>query len=144
MPKIAWTSQLSVDHPLLDGTHREFIDRLGALEEAVANAPEQIAEVLAELIAHTEAHFAQEEAWMAHIGFQDGNCHAHEHRDVLELMRVVRERHSRAADVALVGQLVAAVDQWVSLHAPKHDAGLVNVMRIAGFEPAGAAPQAIA
>jgi hemerythrin len=135
MPTIAWNEALTLDHPHLDGTHREFIDRLGALEEAVANAPGQVTEVLDELLRHTETHFAQEEQWMAQIGFSDGNCHAGEHRDVLELMREVRRRHVVQADLPLVGQLVAAIDQWFAMHAPKHDAGLVQVMAQAGFDP---------
>jgi hemerythrin len=136
MPTIAWNPDLHLDHPGLDGTHREFIDRLGALEDAVANAPGDVIEVLDELLRHTREHFGQEELWMAQIGFSDGNCHAGEHRDVLELMQEVRRRHAAQADLPLVGQLVTAIDQWFSLHAPKHDAGLVQVMRDAGFDPA--------
>jgi hemerythrin-like metal-binding protein len=136
MPALAWSDALSLHQPQMDDTHQDFVALLGAVEAAV-NAPRD--ELLAHLdrfIAHTEAHFGQEDAWMAAIGFQPGNCHARQHVEVLELMREVRRRAADEGQVELVGRLVPALAEWFVPHAQAMDGGLALVMAETGFDVA--------
>lgn len=136
MPTIAWNAAHDLNQPVMDRTHHEFVDRLGALQDAVANAPHEAEDVLVELIRHTEVHFAQEEQWMKALGFADENCHAMQHTSVLEVMREALRRHRTQADLQLLGVLVQALDEWFAIHAPSQDAGLAAVMAEQGFDPA--------
>lgn len=136
MPTIAWSPELDLHQPEMDTTHRGFIDRLGALEEAVATAPHDTGPVLDELLRHTVEHFAQEERWMTAVGFAAANCHAAEHASVLQVMREAARRHAAEPDLALLRTLVAALDQWFGIHARSMDAGLSDSMTAAGFDPA--------
>jgi hemerythrin len=136
MPTIAWNPAHDLHQPVMDRTHHEFVDRLGALEEAVVGAADDTDQVLDELIRHTESHFAQEEQWMQQLGFADENCHSMQHRSVLEVMREAARRHRAQADLQLLGVLVQALDEWFAIHAPSQDAGLAAVMAEQGFDPA--------
>lgn len=138
MTALVWTDTLALHQPLMDDTHREFIALLGEVETAAQHA-DPVAAVSASLtrfVAHTEAHFGQEDAWMATIGFAATNCHATQHAQVLQLLREVQRRVQDDGNLALVGQLVPALAEWFVPHAQNMDGGLAQVMAATGFDPA--------
>lgn len=132
---LAWNPEHTLHQPQMDRTHHEFVDRLGALQDAVRRAPHEVDACLDELLRHTEAHFAQEEQWMLALGFAPENCHALQHASVLEVMREARRRHRAAQDLGLLETLIQALDEWFAVHAPSMDAGLALVMGEQGFDP---------
>ncbi len=137
MAALNWTDELALQHALMDDTHREFVDLLGDVEAAVQQpAPDAVTDSLARFVAHTEAHFAQEDAWMATIGFAPTNCHATQHAQVLQLLHEVQRRVRDDGNLALVGQLVPALAEWFVPHAQNMDGGLAQVMAATGFDPA--------
>lgn len=116
----------------MDETHDEFLAMLEALRatDAAAQLP-----LFERLIAHTEAHFAQEERWLQAVGFSARNCHAMQHGAVLDTLREVRQR-ARQGDLALIAQMVDALADWFPQHASSMDAGLAMHMREAGYDSA--------
>ncbi len=122
---LPWTAELQLQHEELDRTHEEFVDLLNALQAALGSA--QAPAAFDTLLAHTEAHFAMEEAWMAQLGFAPENCHSRQHRMVLELMREVATR--QLAEPELVERLVPALAEWFPQHATMMDAALVETLR---------------
>lgn len=61
MPLLEWSESLALGQSVMDETHREFVsllNRLGAAGDA------ELLACLDEFIAHTEAHFGRNEAWM--------------------------------------------------------------------------------
>ena len=138
MAALNWTDALALQQPLMDDTHREFVDLLAAVEAAVQRAEPApaVSASLARFVAHTEAHFAQEDAWMATIGFAPTNCHATQHAQVLQLLREVQRRVQDDGNPALVAQLVPALAEWFVPHAKNMDGGLAQVMEATGFDPA--------
>jgi hemerythrin-like metal-binding protein len=120
----------------MDGTHREFVELLNRLGAA---AEGDLLARLNEFIAHTEAHFGQEEAWMEAMQFPPLACHRTEHEGVLEIMREVRKRI--AGGEPRYGQVLAkAIAEWFPLHAQSMDTVLALFIRQAGFDtsvPAG-------
>jgi hemerythrin-like metal-binding protein len=137
MAALVWTDALALQQPRMDDTHREFVDLLAEVEAALQQpTPDTLIASLARFVAHTEAHFAQEDAWMATIGFAPENCHATQHAQVLQLLREVQRRVQDDGNVALVGQLVPALADWFVPHAQNMDGGLAQVMALTGFDPA--------
>lgn len=130
-PFLPWSAELALGNGVMDDTHREFVELLNR----VGAAPEQ--ELLArldEFIAHTEAHFGQEEAWMEAMQFPPLACHRTEHEGVLEVMREVRKRV--AAGESRYGPVLAkAIAEWFPLHAQSMDAVLALTIKQTGFEP---------
>jgi hemerythrin len=125
MSALPWTDALRLQHEELDTTHEEFVALLNAVHAALGS--EGASAAFAELLEHTEAHFAMEEAWMAELGFAAENCHSSQHRMVLELMREVGRRH--AEEPALLERLVPALSEWFPQHAAMMDAALVETLR---------------
>ncbi|MDP2007395.1 MAG: hemerythrin domain-containing protein [Rubrivivax sp.] len=143
MAALTWTPTLALQQPRMDDTHREFVDLLNGVDLALADEGSALAQALDDFVRHTEAHFAQEDDWMQQVGFDTQNCHSFQHAQVLELVREVRRRLHEDADVDVVRALVPALAEWFPIHAQSMDAGLVQSMQEAGFDPdAFAAPTA--
>ena len=95
-PLIEWSETLVLDQPAMDLTHREFVALLNRVGEAGEG---ELLARLDEFIAHTEAHFGQEEAWMEAMQFPALGCHRAEHEGVLETMHEVRKRVAGGPEV---------------------------------------------
>lgn len=117
MPVIQWESSLALHHGEMDKTHQEFVDLLNRLSDA---ADDGLLPALDELIAHSEAHFAQEQQWMEAVQFPPLHCHVREHDGVLEIAREVRNRVA-AGEAHLAGVLAKAVAEWFADHAASMD-----------------------
>jgi len=131
MASLDWSAELSLDHAVMDETHREFVEllnRVGAAGEG------ELLERLDEFIAHTVAHFGQEEAWMEAMQFPPLACHRTEHEGVLEVMREVRKRVA-GGEPHYGPVLTKAIAEWFPLHAQSMDAVLALTIRQTGFEP---------
>ena len=115
----------------MDDTHREFVELLNR----VAASPENgLLASLDEFIAHTEAHFGQEERWMEALQFPPLHCHQGEHANVLEIMREVRKRVA-CGETHLGRTLAEAIAEWFPQHATSMDTVLALFMAQVGFAP---------
>eukprot|EP01041_Mallomonas_annulata_P020740 gene20740-40622_t len=91
----------------MDHTHAEFVEQLNQL----LNTPtDQQLPLYQAFLAHTVAHFAQEERWMLATGFAPDNCHAAHHATILDTMRAV-ETHHRQGDLDIITRLAEALAQ---------------------------------
>ncbi|GAP36129.1 hemerythrin domain-containing protein [Piscinibacter sakaiensis] len=136
MSALTWSPALALQQPQMDDTHQEFVALLAALGDVAERPPAEQLGPLDRFIAHTVAHFGQEDAWMATIGFQPENCHARQHAEVLQLLHEVRRRLHDEGEGALVGALVPALAEWFVPHARNMDGGLAQVMAATGFDVA--------
>jgi hemerythrin-like metal-binding protein len=134
MTLLTWNDDLTLGQARMDATHIEFVDLLNAVAAAVAE-PARAAAALAALVDHTDAHFAQEERWMAALGFAPQNCHAFQHEAVMNVLREVQHRHAAEGDRALVERLVAELAAWFPQHAQMMDAALAQTMAERGYDP---------
>ena len=130
MSLLAWSDELALGQSVMDETHQEFVallNRFGASDD-----DERLAR-LDEFIAHTEAHFRQEEAWMEAMRFPALACHRTEHEGVLEVMREVRKRIA-GGEPHYGAVLAKAIAEWFPLHAQSMDAVLALFIRQTGFD----------
>jgi hemerythrin len=130
-PVLAWSDDLAVGQNVMDDTHREFVAQLNRV---AASADTEVLAALDEFIAHTEAHFGQEEAWMESLTFPPRGCHRGEHEKILETAREVRKRVA-AGDARLGRVLAEALAEWFPQHAASMDAVLALYMNDVGFKP---------
>lgn len=132
MAQLEWSDALALDLPLMDNTHREFVDMLAAVERA--DDPGLLAAWKA-LVEHTDQHFAQEDAWMASTRFASGNCHSMQHRVVLQVMREGTAR-AEQGDLKVLRVMAGELALWFPQHAQSMDAALALHLRRVGFDPA--------
>jgi len=114
----------------MDEVHAEFVHCYNRLAGAVGG---DFIAALDVLIAHCEAHFELENAWMEATRFP--GCHRAEHDRVLQVMRDIRRRAERG-DLALGRQLVREIPEWFRSHATGMDAALAYHLDSIGFDTA--------
>ena len=134
MSTLAWTEKLALNQPTLDSTHQEFVDHLNAFGTALDAGIDALPAYHA-LLAHTEAHFAMEEDWMARCGFEPQNCHASQHAMVLNVMREALRYANELNDREPLNILRTELAGWFPQHAEMMDAALVFTMEQRGFDP---------
>lgn len=134
MSTLAWTDKLVLNQPTLDTTHQEFVELLNAFGAALDGGGDALPAYQA-LLAHTEAHFAMEEDWMARCGFEPQNCHASQHAMVLKVMREALRYAKELNDREPLNILRTELAGWFPQHAEMMDAALVFTMEQRGFDP---------
>lgn len=130
MATLQWSKELELDVPAMDATHREFVDLLTQVEEA---GDATLLPLWRSLIAHTEAHFGQEDRWMEATGFSTGNCHSTQHKVVLDIMREGQKR-AESGDLGMIRGMTPELASWFSYHAQTMDAALAQHMAAVGFD----------
>jgi hemerythrin len=135
MTTLAWNDKLVLNQPQLDTTHEEFVGLLNAFGAAL-DAGEDALPAYHALLTHTEAHFAMEEDWMARCGFDPVNCHASQHKMVLNVMREALRYATELKDREPLNILRTELAGWFPQHAEMMDAALVFTMDQLGFDPA--------
>lgn len=131
MAHLEWSDALSLDLPLMDDTHREFVDLLALVQHAVDG---QLVAAWQDLITHTDAHFGQEDRWMAATRFASSNCHSTQHKVVLQVMREGAVQ-ALDGDLGAVRALASELALWFPQHAQSMDAALALHLRRAGYDP---------
>jgi len=134
MNTLAWTDKLVLNQPTLDTTHEQFVGLLNAFGAALDDGIDALPAYHA-LLAHTEAHFAMEEDWMARCGFEAQNCHASQHAMVLKVMREALRYANELNDREPLNILRTELAGWFPQHAEMMDAALVFTMEQRGFDP---------
>jgi hemerythrin-like metal-binding protein len=109
----------------MDDTHGEFMALMHTLRQT---PPAERMPAYDALVRHTEAHFAQEERWMAQLGLPPQNCHAGQHANVLETLHEVGKR-ARQGDPGLIERMLDALDEWFALHVVAMDSALADALR---------------
>lgn len=142
MPSLQWSDALALDLPLMDDTHREFVELLARVEEA---PDATLLDTWQALIDHTDDHFGREDAWMKNTRFASSNCHSMQHEVVLKVMREGLTR-GQTGDLATVRQMASELGIWFPQHAQSMDAALALHLRRVGYDPLTgivSAPQAL-
>jgi hemerythrin-like metal-binding protein len=132
MPTLPWTEDLELGNPVMDQTHHEFVELLA---HARASSDADLPAEWDALIAHTEAHFAHEDAWMQATGFAPTNCHALQHRTILNVLREGAEKAAQG-DLTPVKLMLRELAIWFPQHAQSMDAALATHLERVGFDVA--------
>jgi len=127
-----WTEKLLTGDARMDQTHQEFADQLAELLATPAADQLPLYEAF---VAHTVAHFAQEDRWMLATGFTASNCHTDQHAMVLETMQAVI-KHYQSGETDIINRMGEALGEWFGQHAQSMDAGLAQHLQSVGFDSA--------
>lgn len=135
-----WKPQYELGLAPMDDTHREFIDWLNRLAETPDS---ELGSELDGFIAHTKAHFDQEDRWMKASGFPPVECHGGMHAEILKIATFVRQQVGKG-NFKMGRQLVEELVPWFDDHAATMDSALAGWIRDTGFkiEPVPAAVSA--
>ena len=130
MPTLQWSDTLALGLPVMDDTHREFVELLAQVVEASDHA---LLALWRQLVTHTDEHFGREDRWMKDTGFSSSNCHSSQHQIVLQVMRE-GEKRGADGDLAVVRQMADELGSWFPMHAQAMDAALALHLRGVGYD----------
>jgi hemerythrin len=119
---LASAGDVALGYAPMDAIHGEFLVLLQTLLTA---SDEAMAEALAQVHAHSQSHFAEEERWMDDTAFPPRACHADEHAAVLASMEGVARRVA-AGDFEAGRRLARALAEWFPGHAHHLDSALAH------------------
>ncbi|CAN7315040.1 hemerythrin domain-containing protein [Polaromonas sp. LjRoot131] len=131
MPNLQWSDALVLGLPLMDDTHREFVELLAQSENAADDA---LAGHWRTLVEHTDEHFSREDRWMADTRFSSTNCHTVQHKVVLQVMREGLLM-AQAGDFTSLRHMAKELALWFPQHAQTMDAALALHLRGIGYDP---------
>ncbi len=131
-------ARFSLDVPQMDREHQVLIARMNRLHELNASGADarSVGAALEELMMLTTRHFADEDAFMARIGYTGLPVHQGVHRKLLERLagfaKAFRQHHQLSAE------FFAFLKMWLSSHINGID------RKYADFAHAEATPPALA
>lgn len=122
MPIAMWTPELSLGVESLDADHRQLIDTLNQVFDALLfdRSSSALHGALATLSDYVTGHFAREEAWMQARNHPDLVRHRQEHealRDQLALLCAMRELSDQERSV----ELLMVLRDWLLGHIAHSD-----------------------
>jgi hemerythrin len=114
---IEWDDKYSVGISMIDEEHKEFI---GIANKAIVakqnnNNPEEIREVLKEIIKYSKKHFATEEAYMIKFKYSDYLIHKSEHLKFSSLIICYYDRFIKG-DCQIIDEVLKYLKRWLSSH----------------------------
>ena len=120
--KLEWSDSLSVGVPQMDEQHRKLVEILNRFYEAVEKGErdEAIEMLLKGAEEYTVFHFQSEENFMEEIGFPELEAHRKAHQNLVNEVRMAKEKHARGDRKAVRG-LAAFLLSWLYTHIAKTD-----------------------
>ena len=125
MTLLTWKPEYSVGIESVDSEHREMIELINAVYDAIEDKknPQSIEHFLGEVHATISAHFALEERVMRNANYGEFEAHKEDHEELLDEIRDLMDRFFDAPEQGL--QLLQEnLSGWFAGHFPTFDARL--------------------
>lgn len=122
LPLIVWSDQFKIGIGFLDKEHRELIDAVNALHDAIEAVaePSKTSALLRKLADETVAHFRSEETMMAATKYAGLALHSIKHQYLAQQMEAFLTRFNRGGFVLDRHSLLFLTD-WISVHIQRED-----------------------
>ena len=126
---------LELGIPTVDAEHREQLDRMVRLHQAILGGgePETIADDLESLTDYLDAHFTSEQILMREQAYPDYGSHLREHDTAVEILRNLEAR-VRSGDANASAELLSALKGWLVSHIDRADRALATYLQERGAE----------
>ncbi len=137
-PMLKRNDKYSVGISIIDGEYKEFIDIINKIIVAKEHndKPEEVREVLYEMIKYAIDHFATEETYMIKFNFPEYQLHRNEHLDftdkaVASINKVVN------GDYQAANEILEYLKRWLVDHIQKTDSKYIDCFNENGLYSAG-------
>lgn len=127
MNTFEWNEEFVLGIEVMDSTHKEFINLLDLVSDADKH---DFSQRLAELVAHTQAHFTQEEKLMQETQFPAYSEHRDEHQRILGELMQFKKRAEKGQISFARRYIVERLPEWFKLHAASMDSALAAHLKL--------------
>lgn len=129
MPTIAWSDDLAIDDSQIDFQHRQLIDAIGDLEDALAAGDQRlVAATMPFLRQYAQTHFADEERALQLIAWPGLDEHRELHRGFTRRLVELEGACSRG-DLAAGTMLLGFLASWLAGHIRRVDHEFADEVR---------------
>ena len=124
---LEWKPEYSVGVASVDHEHRELIDLVNRIGEAMASGRPagEVEDAFGDLYRAISSHFALEERFMREHGYDQLPQHKADHERLLDELRDIMDEW-REGSAPPVERFTKAVEAWFAVHFKTHDARLHN------------------
>ena len=122
MPITTWTPDLSIGVPNLDDDHRQLIDTLNEVFDALllGRSSPALRSALSTLNGYVVEHFAREEAWMCEIDDPGLPAHRKEHQALRDHIERIISLQDMSDDERST-ELLVVLGDWLTGHIANSD-----------------------
>jgi hemerythrin-like metal-binding protein len=125
MARLEWKPEYSVGIEAVDHEHRELIDLVNRIGEALASVRPvaEVEAVFGDLFRAISSHFALEEHFMREHGYDQLAHHKADHERLLDELRDLMDDYHYGLK-GPAERLTSVVEAWFAVHFRTHDARL--------------------
>ncbi|GLI37622.1 hemerythrin family protein [Geobacter hydrogenophilus] len=122
MALITWNDSLSVKVKQFDDQHKKLVEMLNQLFDAMKAGKGSlvVGDILKQLIAYTQTHFAAEERLMKQYGYTDFEAHKKEH-NALVVQVLDLQKQFQDGKAVLTQNVMTFLRDWLSKHIQGDD-----------------------
>ncbi|MDO8991377.1 MAG: bacteriohemerythrin [Sideroxyarcus sp.] len=128
MSKFIWTEQFKLGIEVIDQQHRQIMDYVNQLEDALGNGKPQkvVSKLIATLVDYTIFHFGFEEDLLEKAGYPYLKPHQKSHATFAKRIADFRDRYDAGEDVSK--DVDALLSMWAFDHLKHDDSDYVGVV----------------
>lgn len=117
MAMYQWDNALSVGNQYIDEDHKQLIDTVARLHEAMrtGQGKDVVGGILDDLVRYTEDHFAREEGFMREINYVDYLPHKAEHERLVKEVKDLQARFN-AGSITITVSVSNFLADWLRNH----------------------------
>lgn len=122
MALITWSDTLSVKVKQFDDQHKKLVDMVNQLFDAMKTGKgnQVMGDILKQLIAYTQTHFAAEERLLKQYGYPDFEAHKKEHNALVMQVLDLQKQFQEGKPV-LTQNIMTFLRDWLSRHIQGDD-----------------------
>jgi len=135
MTTISWTNEFAIDIRKIDNQHKELINHINVLYDAMMNNKEhgELTEILEKLTVYAANHYRTEEVYMISYGYSDIDIHRVEHRTFIRQLELFKNRY-RDGNAVLTIEFILYLKQWLLKHIEGSDKTLGKFLKNFGIQ----------
>jgi len=122
MALITWSDTLSVKVKQFDDQHKKLVDMVNQLFDAMktGKGSQVMGDILKQLIAYTQTHFAAEERLLKQYAYPDFEAHKKEHNTLVMQVLDLQKQFQEGKPV-LTQNIMTFLRDWLSRHIQGDD-----------------------
>ena len=134
MDYFQWSDALSVGNSLIDQDHKELVNLVNELHQAVQDgkSSETLGRILQALFTYTQEHFQREELLMEHINYVDKEAHLDQHKKLIDQVVVLQDAFDRGR-VEVANNTAELLRYWLTHHIMRTDKKLSVAIAASGL-----------
>jgi hemerythrin len=122
MPIVSWSDNLSVKIKEVDDQHRQLLDQINTLHDAMKQrkGSEAVGSIITRLVEYTQRHFMAEEQLFIKYGYLETTKHTREHNAFVEKVAGF-QNDLKAGRITLSMDVLNFLKEWLVTHIQTTD-----------------------